>query len=402
MLYSIECVVSNTRCILIGFPALYILLCIIYRCAFNKKESKRSIKIKKCLKKILGCKKVFAVSIAFFATAAVSEFVKIVWKPMEEVHHDEYEYIRNSLAEQMDINILFDKDFMAVKIDLAEDSEWKGMAYLKKMHVMVDSDETGITEKRVKAYYDLIDTIYINGDKNEIEGMDGEAGYEIKVKIQNQAIKDYLQEAENWKGKFDNDMQPAYLYQYSRSLRDALTVENADMETLEILGIAAESIVCGEKFLKYGDRNINGREVEIHVNADDIAFFNGKVYYLLAEKISKNIEAEAKWGEEFWMLSFACMCKADGLITENDPKYALINYYIGNIAERMMPKIAAKQGKSEYYFDMREIALEHYIIAKKALERSKIDNDVIYDEEKGMVENIENGIRTVKAWGRPQ
>ena len=331
-------------------------------------------------KVVNGC--VFTVAIGFLALGVVFAAEKMAPGIFKRNHHDNFEYIDNPLAVQKDIGMLFDKE------EIGEEDTQNITKYLQKMHVRTDSDEKNITQEGLDYYCELIDGTYTGGSqptqKQENTNVDN---VQIRIKaerFQADGYQDYLEEASLWEQLFDESHLPSDLYQYSRALKDAVDV-GYDMKPEEMLFVASEAISTSEDFLKYEDRNING-EKEIIINVEDIGVMNGKSYYQLAERSA--IGSLKEWTDSFWMLSYACMNRSSNLIDESNKNYAKVHYYIGNICERMLERIA----NDNLYKKIGKQALSHYRLAKKALKRKKN----YYNVEDQMQEHIKSGIKTVK------
>lgn len=295
---------------------------------------------------------------------------------------EELTYIRNSIAVQKSIDMLF--------INEPEDDEM--IKCLQKMHVKIEAEEKSISSAGLDYYTDLIEEIYVNGSQETKRQKGNDKGVGDKrrkaEKYNAQTSEDYLEEAGLWKQLFDDSSLPSDLYQYSRALKDAVE-KGSEMEMLEMLDIASEAIDKGEEFLRYGDRNINGEEKKIFINAEDMAFTNGKIYYQLAERFANGTKEEREWVDSLWMLSYSCMLQADALINEDSVNYAKVKYYMGNICEHMLKRIFRAD---DLYFTIGREALSNYDSAQKALEQK----ENYYEVEGSMENNIRNGMETVK------
>lgn len=373
--------------LLLVFCALYIVLCFIHKiyCSTYNLD-----KLKRFLVKGGKVRKVYIVIfrglvvMLFFSTVA---FAFCDWR----VEKHNYVYITSSLAVSMSSEILFIKE-----IDYKKEL-WDQAENVQKLHISTSEPISEITQEIVEARMELFDYIYQTGGKvsgnNQIytaeKSKELAAIRSIVSSMESKTLEEYEQEFEYWCELYKYYEYPSYLYQSSRAARDMLEVGRYDMDDQKLLKIASEAVYQGEIFLKYANRNINSKEQPIIKEAGDIAFLNGKVYYQLY-MLSLNRENLRQYDKEFLVNAYVCMKQAKGKLTEDSVDYAKINYYIGNICEKMLEKIP---NGSVYYMQMAEESLQYYNNAMRYLS----EKDNYYSEESFMLQNIQNGIRTVES-----
>lgn len=272
------------------------------------------------------------------------------------------------------------------KVGFSTDGEYR--AVILKLHPQMI-----ITKVLIDYYQTELSSFYQNG-ANAAEtpiAPDDPQEYSDKrmqvkdVEADNAA--DYLIEFGLWNYLYQYSGQPVDLYQSQRSLRDALDKGGYE-DSEDLLLKTAEIVYRSEKFLTYGDRNINPEKEAIYINAEDIAFENGKLYDKLVDRLSiiGSVE-EQQYSNSYLVIAYVLMHHAEELMEEENEKYAVVCYYIGNIGEQILSRISKE---SSIYAEIGDEVLAYYRKAKMLLESGRE-----YKKEAGMSKNIENGIDTV-------
>ena len=372
-----------------GFAVLYAVLYIglgLYNYYYYRK-SKCSLKIltKIYTKKDGKARKIhFVVWITDFLICIIT-FVLFLFMDFETVNQD-YSYIRTSMAEQKKIEMLFEVE---ETVELNENED------MRKLHIEIDSPLMKITEEEIEDRIILFGGIYKVGteipNKNiKLDSKTAEQMQELRTKVngmKSAAFSEYQEEFEAWSTLFENMNLPSDLYQSSRAARDMIEVGRSECDGEELLRTAAEAVYRGEIFLGYENRNINTEEVPVIIEADDMLFYNGKVFYQLYLEAETREELNV-YKKEFIVNAYVCMVLAEKAITEEDAMYAMVNYYIGNIEELMLEEILEEDS---FYGEIVQKALEHYRIALSCLE----NRPDYYDKEWNMQKNCQDGIVTL-------
>lgn len=308
------------------------------------------------------------------------------------VEHHEYDYIRTVLAEQTDLETLFTKELK----EEHKNNEFESKEYMEKLHISEENPMAEITEENIEDRRKLFENIYQTGKKES--GNDKNYNntvtswlQEIRDEVTNKksvTVEEYIEEYEKWDILFDHYGLSSDLYQSSRAAKDALVKWDSSVSEEEMLEIAGDAIYKSEHFLEYEDRNIHKEGESIIIGIKDIAFSNGKVYSQLYTK-SQDEEEIKKYDKEFLVNAYVSMVYAEKNISEKDVDYAKINYYIGDICEKMLDEIS---NEDKFYIETAKEALEHYRIASESLKM----NPSYYKKESNMQQNIENGINKLE------
>lgn len=374
----------------LGFGVLYILYFAVYcvLCSLYKKYYKvRDLrKWKRTLKKIVP-KKTHIITICGVVFFFFIMFLLFDWR----VEHHEYNYCHIALAEQTDSDVLFRKELKKeYEKSKFESEEWIGQLHISEENPMVE-----ITKENIEDKYELFESIYQIGEKESGNGKKNDETtrwlQELRKEVTNKksvTLEEYIEEYKKWDILFEYYGLSSDLYQSSRSAKDALVKWDSSVSEKEMLEIAGDAIYKSECFLKYKDRNIHEEGESIIVGIKDIAFSNGKVYSQLYMKSQKE-EGMKKYDKEFLVNAYVSMVYAEKEISKEDIDYAKINYYIGDICEKMLDEIS---NKDEWYIEVAKEALEHYEIAWESL-KLKVG---YYKQEHSMRKNIENGINRLE------
>ena len=328
-------------------------------------------------------KKIFFIAVISLVIGIVT-FLLFLFKDFR-VEHKRYNYIQTKMAEQKSVDILFLNE---KQVELNK--------CMQKLHITAESPITEITEDEIKNRTAIFTDIYQTETKTlDIDNMTDteteDEGQEAKLKLngeKSEIFSKYQDEYEDWSDSFASSDSPSELYQMSRTARDMLEVGRCECDNEELLKIAAEAVYRSECFLEYDDRNVNTEEKPIIIEAKDILFYNGKVFYQLYLEAENRKELK-EYRNDFIVNAYVCMFLAGEEITENDTEYAKVNYYIGNTREKMLNEIPTED---VFYKENIKDGLVHYRIALNCLEK----RPDYYEKESNMKKNCENGIETLK------
>lgn len=381
-----------------GLPLLYYALfwgLVCFWKFYNKKYDLR--RLKEFLARNWKIKTIFfRISVILWIICIVM-FVLFLFKDWR-VEHKKYNYIPTKMAEQKSLDVLFINE---IQIDVDEirdlhetQTELKKNEIMQKLHAVAESPMTKITEEEIKNRIDIFAARYRVETKATDINIDLDIGTEEEIKIElkqnskkSETFLKYWEEYEDWSESFTNNDLSSDLYQMSRAARDMLEVGRLECDDEELLEIAAEAVYGSEIFLERGDWNVNTRDNPVIIETKDVLFHNGKVFYQLYSEAETREELK-QYRNEFIVNAYVCMFLAGEIITENDIEYAKVNYYIGNIREKMMSAIPTED---LFYRDNINEALCHYRIALDSLE----NRPDYYDKENNMKENCQAGINTL-------
>lgn len=274
-----------------------------------------------------------------------------------------------------------------------EQQEWKEKENFQKLHIEQEAwANIEISMEMIDYFDDLCDNIYKNGnvDTEYVQIDDEETKqkiYDIRKDVTNykaETADDFMEEYEMWDWLYQTEKLPVDCYQKGRAMRDSFEMET-NVSFSDRLYRAAVAVESEETFLTYADRNINDGGENIIINAEDIAFFNGKIF------ISMSDYARIQGGDYancFLMIAYSSMRCAKNLMSKDHPDYALVCYYIGMIGERMMNRVSSV---SNLYTQLKQEALENYQESLTTLEGTGS-----YNEEKDMRERIQKSIEIMK------
>lgn len=375
----------------LGLSALYVLYFAVYctLCLLHKKYYRvyDLRKWRRFLKRIVP-KKMHIIIIGGVVFISFIMFLIFDWR----VEHQEHDFITNDLAEQTDLEVLFTKE-------LKEEygvSEFESKEYIARLHISEENPMMEITENKIKDKYTLFESIYQIGDKESGNNKKYNKTItswlqKIRVEVTNKksvTLEEYIEEYEKWDILFEHYGLSSDLYQSSRSAKDALVKWDYSASEEEMLEIAGDAIYKSECFLEYKDRNIHKEGESIIIGIKDIAFSNGKVYSQLYMK-SQNVEEIKDYDKELLVNAYVSMAYAEKEISEEDSDYAKVNYYIGDICEKMLDEIS---DEDILYIEIAKEALRHYEIALDSLKMKP----GYYAQEHNMQKNIENGINKLE------
>lgn len=316
----------------------------------------------------------------FLALGAVM-FVLFLFKEWK-VKEQDYDYIRTEMGEEISLDSLFLDE---PQVELEDDED------LRKLHIKMESPMTEITKIEIDKRVDVFSTVYQEPDtesrkSTETKEFQGN-GLEING-VKSEEFRNYLNEYEEWNAAFADSGLSSDLYQSSRAARDMLEVGRSECSDDELLAIGAEAVYRSERFLEYGNWNVNTEEAPVIVERKDVLFLNSKVFYQLYQE--SEIRAELKmYSNEFLINAYVCMFLAEEVVSKEDVEYAEVNYYLGNIGEKMLGKVSKEDS---FYKDTKEDSLKYYNEALSCL-RNKPD---YYDKESNMENNCRKGITTLK------
>lgn len=325
-------------------------------------------------------------------------------------------YDRLDNAQQKPDSVLFAAEQPKKPVPSVEPEPWPAQAVMNRLHIPQKFVGIEINEVTLGYYDGLFEGIYQNGTDNMPEseilpdwfGLEnepyaslGQAAAGLPEEERAETVYGVMKtEADKW----PISRRPAALYHVSRVLTDTV-LDHPELEFETLFDIAADGVALGEKFLSYRNRNIEEREKDILngedtvpdaksvKNAEDIALKNGKVYWALANDVEV-LEASQKYkgyAPCLWAAGYKCMEWGRRQATQDDPEYAKITYYLGNLGERMLAYIP----RGELHESVGTAALGHYYEAKELLE----NGGGIYRVEENMAENIQSGIDTLEGMG---
>ncbi|MCM1253682.1 MAG: hypothetical protein NC321_12740 [Clostridium sp.] len=387
MLYDmIHSVWGMTALIAGGFTVSYCVFYIglgLYYC-WNKCCRERTLRgLRNFLVKNKHVRKEHCIIINIFLGVCILAFVIFIFKDWRVESH-KYNYIHTSMAEQKNLNTLF-SDETQVRIEEKE--------YIGKLHIELPIVE--ITEERISMREAAFAEIYRGGTlqpnlnvKSDL--MTEEDMQRIRLAVNEMrsiTFEEYQTEYEAWCTLFENIGLPSDLYQSSRAARDMLEVGRLQCDDTELLEIAAEAVYRGEQFLSYENRNINTKDAPVIIEVKDMLFYNGKVFYQLYLETETREELK-KYQKDFIVNAYVCMVLAEKMMTEEDIEYAKVNYYIGNIGEKMLNEILRD---NSIYIQIANEAKAHYETALSSMEK-RVD---YYDKESNMEKNCYDGITTL-------
>ncbi len=304
------------------------------------------------------------------------------------VEHQEHDFISNALAEQTDLEVLFTKELKEEN----EVSEFESKEYIERLHISEENPMMEITKNKIEDRYKLFESIYQIGGKESGNNKTITSWLQkIREEVTNRksvTLEEYIEEYEKWDILFEHYGLSSDLYQSSRSAKDALVKWDYSVSEEEMLEIAGDAIYKSEHFLEYKDRNIHEEGESIIIGIKDIAFSNGKVYSQLYMK-SQNVAEIKQNDKELLVNAYVSMVYAEKEISEEDIDYAKVNYYIGDICEKMLGEISSED---ILYIEIAKEALQHYEIALDSLKM----NPGYYAQERNMQKNIENGINKLE------
>lgn len=212
---------------------------------------------------------------------------------------------------------------------------------------------------------------------------------EVLQEIGNEKAFGFINEFKNYNRSYQESKNLGALYQSGRAIGDALE-QNCFWEWREALFLGSEAVKRTELFLSLKKQNRNRIRDERHISAKDIAFNNGKTYSNLADISCVDSENGREYYRTFLILAYVHMLVCEMRINRENVDYAIVQYYLGNIGERIL-----KNGNLEKTFEswMLKSSKEHYENALTAFEKGKKD----YHREKNICKNIRNGLDTLKA-----
>lgn len=371
-----------------GFLLLYCALFIVLRYIWKHYHKKYDLsKIKRIHAKNENGE-IRKIHFVIFVTALVLcivMFVLFLFKDWR-VEHQDYNYILTNMAEQKSLNILFLNE---IQIELNENED------MRKLHIAIGSPMTEITEQEIKNRINIFKPIYQDGAKtsdtdinpdSETEEDTQETGLQI-TGTKSELFMKYYDEYEESSTLFADKELSSDLYQMGRAARDMLEIDRSECDDEELLKIAAEAVYSSECFLGYDTPNVNTEENPIIIEAKDVLFNNGKVFYQLYLEAETREELK-EYRNDFIVNAYVCMFLAGEEINESNTEYAKVNYYIGNTREKMLSDISIEDS---FYEGIIKDASEHYQIALNSLE----NRPDYYDKESNMKMNCQNGIRTL-------
>ena len=373
----------------------------------NRKLRKKIKKIKSILTKEGKIRKIHLTIGAVLS--AVSVLCGLLFLVFDWRYADtEYKYVKNKIATQKEISELFK---ISQENEVVQSGEEQNEAeggedshrlsdvpeeVLIKLHILGEGTPE-ITESSISYYEKMTIPFYRMGnltvdsnvelDEDTLHTMrETRQGIE---ELDSNSLDDSLSLFQKWDILYQNNHSPRCLYHSARAARDVVEIGHYELETGNLVNMAAEAIYRDEEFLKYGAINLNSVEEPVIMDVHDMAFYNGKTYYQLYVEAANRVELK-KYRNDFLLLAYACMCRAEEEITQDHVDYARVQYYMGNISERMVCEIS-RDKEDELYREMGKSAMQHYKCAMDSI----VARENYYSCESRMYTNTLRGINTV-------
>lgn len=372
--------------------------------------------LKRLLGRLRGLKPLARATLIVTAACIIIPLGTFVAKAAIRTRDERLNYEKLEIGHQQPKSVLFGPEQPKEPVPSAEPESWPAQAVMNRLHIPKKFVGIKINEVTLGYYDGLFEGIYQNGTNNMPEsailpdwfGLEnepyaslGQAAAGLPEEERAGTVYGVIEtEADKW----PISRRPAALYHVSRVLTDTvLNHPELDFETL--FDIAADGVALGEKFLSYRNRNIEEREKDILngenivpdaksvKNAEDIALKNGKVYWALANDVEvlETLQKYKGYAPCLWAAGYKCMEWGRKQTTQDDPEYAKMTYYLGNLGERMLPYIP----QGELHESVGTAALGYYYEAQDLLE----NGGGIYRVEDNMADNIQSGIDTLEGMG---
>lgn len=343
----------------------------------------RTRRARKSLKKILSVCVAIAIAAENIGVSAA--------KALTRTEDEKLIYEDSPLAEQQREESFFDPRRSQIEID----EEASQPTTFEKLHILKLYVGVKASQAMLTAYETELEPLYKNGGGEPPEEPVLPEWFDIsRCAALSEATQDKIKVQKENCSNFSN---PANLYLLEKELTDGALLEYMHLEFENLLNITADAVACGEQFLTYGNRNINGYESPLYINAEDVALLNGKLYWTLGNCLEYgNVPEEYKqYQNSFYAAGFQCMALGREKIDEDDLDYPKLSYYMGNFSERML---AGLTETDEFYQQLGENAMGYYEEALRLLERGE-ELGRKYNEEDDMRRNIQDGITTLEELG---
>lgn len=342
------------------------------------REAKRT---RKSFKKIL--------SVCVAATIVTECIGWATAKALTRTEDEKLIYEDSPLAEQQHEESFFDPRQTGAETEASYPST------LEMLHILDLYVGMEVSQAMLTAYETELEPLYKNGGGEPPEEPVLPEWFDIsRCAALSEATQDKIKVQKENCSNFSN---PANLYLLEKELTDGALLEYMHLEFENLLNITADAVACGEQFLTYGNRNINGYESPLYINAEDVALLNGKLYWTLGNCLEYgNVPEEYRqFQNSFYAAGFQCMALGREKIDEDDLDYPKLSYYMGNFSERML---AGLTETDEFYQQLGENAMGYYEEALRLLERGE-ELGRKYNEEDDMRRNIQDGITTLEELG---
>lgn len=290
---------------------------------------------------------------------------------LTQTEDESYFYGTTDFAVQKPTSILFDPP-----APLPSET-WPLAETLDRLHIYKNfiTEESDISQRMMEKYYTEFARLYQNGSAPR-NGPVLPSWIDLKRNAY-QALKDDAFTAiETEVEKCRSSFRPACLYQLFRALADTVYTEYASLPFEYLVDIAADAVACGEQFLTYEDRNIESGDKILIINAEDVALMNGKIYWDLADCLEHGHTSQAPQTYDiyrncFYVAGYQCMVQgaiqaAAGMDAEQDPEYAKLLYYVGNLGEKMVTQGRIPR-EDALYSQMGQDTLRYYDAVDKLL-----------------------------------
>lgn len=344
---------------------------------------RRTRRARKSLIKIL--------SVCIAVTFAAENLGISAAKALTRTEDEKLIYEDSPLAEQQREESFFDPRRSLMEIE----EEASQPTTFEKLHILKLYVGVKISQAMLTAYETELEPLYKNGGGAPPEEPILPEWFDIsRCAALSEAARDKIEEQ---KEKCSNFSNPANLYLLEKELTDGALLEYTHLDFENLLDIAADAVACGEQFLTYGNRNINGDESPLYINAEDVALLNGKLYWILGNCLEYgNVPEEySQYKNCFYAAGFQCVALGRAKIDEDDCDYPKLSYYMGNFSEKMLVGLTEKD---RFYQQLGQDAMRYYEEALGLLESDEVVKEK-YNEEDGMVRNIRNGITTLEGMG---
>lgn len=343
--------------------------CVNYQ-YYKKRANTRAARLKKV---VMGC----AVAIIIADTIGC-----LTAHALARTEDEKLIYEVSPLAEQQLTDTLFEPQ----PADVGPSSP----SAIERLHILDLYVGVAPSQAMLTAYKDELESLYRNGSNAApTEPLLSEPFDNSHYAALSEAAKDDIKEQQE---NCAVHSHPAYLYQLERALTDGALSEYAHLTYTDLLELSADAVTCGERFLTYGNRNINSQQTPLIINAEDVALMNGKLFWVLGDCLENgNVPDEyEQYLNSFYAAGFQCMALGREQIREDDPDYAIFCYYMGNFSERLLGGLSEEE---EFYQTLGKNSIGYYGKARDLLKTGG------YDAEDDMALHIEDGIRTLEGLG---
>ena len=293
-----------------------------------------------------------AICIPQWVYAAYHKFVGV------EFQNDDYTYHHLDVAEQKNVNILFEPQVQPNQISMKIDDCF-GKLHIKESdkdflvcQASLEYFEVSINEVIEKGVY--LDTSQIEGDLEQ-----------MSIIMNNEYANAYFNVMNNIKNP---NIENAY------QIANALFDDMGKMHGRNGFVTAALIVYFNDVYISGGGNLSDPVPDKMHTDAKAL-FGNGKTYYILAQDTTILPEYE----NVFWMMAYAYMKAALENADAEETYFASIHYYLGNIGYHLLNAIDAESKPI-----LKAETINHLKIAQDCI------GDKRYNIESGMKEEIKH------------